>query len=155
MTLYIFNCFVLFFIFYVVLIAMGTRCGSLCGWWGGGGGGGVFAPPPPPPAALSGGLLWRNEETVSTYKGLLSPLTFQFFQMKSPRIFQLVTYVLKSLWPAVPLRPLSVLVLLVLLLVKQTLFLLQFVLLCADQLGEFKLQRDWSYDCMHCLVFFL
>ena len=25
MTLYIFNCFVLFFIFYVVLIAMGTR----------------------------------------------------------------------------------------------------------------------------------
>ena len=150
MTLYIFNCFVLFFIFYVVLIAMGTRCGSLCGW--------CPPTPPPPPAALSGGLLWRNEETVSTYKGLLSPLTFQFLQMKSPRIFQLVTYVLKSLWPAVPLRPLSVLVLPVLLLVKQTLFLLQFVLLCADQLGEFKLQRDWrdwSYDWMHCLVFFL
>ena len=28
---FIFNCFVLFFIFYVVLIAMGTRWGSLCG----------------------------------------------------------------------------------------------------------------------------
>lgn len=35
------------------------------------------------------------------------------------------------------------------LLVKQTL------LLCADQLGELKLQKDWTYDCMYCLVFFL
>ena len=41
------------------------------------------------------------------------------------------------------------------LLVKQTLLLLQFPLLCVDQLGELKLQRDWTYDCMHCLVFFL
>ena len=53
MTLYIFNCFVLFFIFYVVLIAMGTRCGSLCGWC-----------PPPPPTALSRGLLWRNRQNL-------------------------------------------------------------------------------------------
>ena len=41
------------------------------------------------------------------------------------------------------------------LLVKQTLLQLQFLLLCADQLGELKLQKDWTYDCMYCLVFFL
>ena len=41
------------------------------------------------------------------------------------------------------------------LLVKQTLLLLQFLLLCADQLGELKLQKDWTYDFMYCLVFFL
>ena len=54
MTLYIFNCFVLLFIFYVVLIAMGTRCGSLCGW----------CPHPPPPRLIRWTTLkkWRNRQ---------------------------------------------------------------------------------------------
>ena len=50
---------------------------------------------------------------------------------------------------------LTVLVFPLRLLVKQTLLQLQFLLLCADQLGELKLQKDWTYDCMYCLVFFL
>ena len=98
-------------------------------------------------------LVEYSEETVATYEGLMRPLNFQFLQKKSLRIFQLVTHILKSWWPAVPLHHLTVLSLP--LLVKQILLLLQFLLLCADQLGEFKLQRDWTYDCMHCLVFFL
>ena len=36
------------------------------------------------------------EETVATYEGLMSPLNFKFLQMKSVRIFKLVTHILKS-----------------------------------------------------------
>ena len=52
---------------------------------------------------MPSGLTWWlialvefSEETVATYEGLMSPLNFQFLQMKSVRIFQLVTHILKS-----------------------------------------------------------
>ena len=39
------------------------------------------------------------------------------------------------------------------LLKKQTLFLLQILLLSEDPLGECKPRKDWTYDCTHCLIF--
>ena len=38
---------------------------------------------------------------------------------------------------------------------KQTLFLLQILLLSEDPLGEWKPRKDWTYDCTHCLIFSL
>ena len=103
------------------------------------------------------GLTWWLIALVeyATYEELMSPLNSQFLQMKSLRIFQLVTHILKSSWQVVPLHHLTVLVLPLPLLVKQTLHLLQFLLLCVDPLGELKLHRDWTYACVHCLVVFL
>ena len=98
-------------------------------------------------------LVEYSEETFTTYEGLMRPSNFQFLQKKSLRIVQFVTHVLKNSWPAVPLHHLTVLPLP--LLVKQTLLLLQFLLLWSLNSPSWSAQRDWTYDCMHCLVFFL
>ena len=120
----------------------GNQCSSPCSW----------CPP---------GLTWwlialvkYSEEIVATYEALTSHLNSQFLQMKSLRIFQLVTHS-EELVTSSSSTSLTVLVFPVPLLVKQTLLLLQFLLLSVDQLGELKLQKDWTYDCIYCLVFFL
>ena len=49
-------------------------------------------------------LVKYSEEIAATYEVLTNPLNSQFLQIKSLRTFQLLTHILKSSLPAVPLR---------------------------------------------------